>query len=40
MLVVAGANNAGVSSVITNWCYAPPPGEYIITPIATEGGRA
>jgi hypothetical protein len=40
MLVVAGANNAGVSSVITNWCYAPPLGEYIITPIATEGGRA
>ncbi len=40
MLVVAGGNNAGVSSVVTNWCYGPPPGEYIITPIETERGSA
>ena len=38
LLVVAGGFNAGVSSVITNWAYAPPRGEYIITRIATERG--
>jgi hypothetical protein len=38
LLVVAGGYNAGVSSVITNWAYAPPRGEYIITRIATERG--
>lgn len=34
MVVVAGGNNAGISSVVTSWCYAVPPGEYIIKPIA------
>jgi hypothetical protein len=33
-VVVAGGNNAGVSSVITNWGYHVPPGECILQPIA------
>jgi hypothetical protein len=32
-IVVAGGKNAGISSVITSWCYATPPGEFIVTPI-------
>jgi len=34
LLVVAGGNNAGVSSVITQWSHHIPLGEYIVTPIA------
>lgn len=37
LVVVAGAKNAGISSVITNWTYRIPPGDYIVTPI--EGGN-
>lgn len=33
LLIVAGARNSGISSVITNWAYRPPRGEYIITQI-------
>jgi hypothetical protein len=38
LLVVAGGNNAGVSSVITTWMYGIPYGDYITTPIDTDGG--
>ena len=34
LLVVAGGNNAGVSSVITQWSHHIPLGDYIVTPIA------
>jgi hypothetical protein len=34
LLVVAGGNNAGVSSVITQWSHHIPLGQYIVTPIA------
>jgi hypothetical protein len=34
ILVVAGGNNAGVSSVITSWVFPTPVGDYIIKPIA------
>jgi len=33
-IVVAGGKNAGISSVITSWCYAIRPGEFIVSPIA------
>lgn len=33
IVVVAGANNAGVSSVITNWAYQVPQGDFIVKPI-------
>jgi hypothetical protein len=32
-VIVAGGNNAGVSSVITNWGYHVPPGDCIVKPI-------
>lgn len=32
-LVVAGGRNAGISSVITSWCYNTPPGEFILAPV-------
>jgi hypothetical protein len=32
-LIVAGGRNAGISSVITSWCYATPPGEFILSPV-------
>jgi hypothetical protein len=32
-LIVAGGRNAGISSVITSWCYATPPGEFILAPV-------
>ena len=38
MMVVAGGNNAGVSSVISQWSHHIPLGQYIVTPIAP--GRA
>ena len=40
LLVVAGANNAGITSVITNWCYAIKPGDYVTTPIRNQGSAA
>jgi len=38
LLIVAGANNAGISSVITNWGYGIPYGDYITNPIDSDGG--
>ena len=32
-IVVAGGRNAGISSVITSWCYNTPPGEFILAPV-------
>lgn len=32
-IVVAGGKNAGISSVITSWCYSTRPGEFIVSPI-------
>ena len=40
ILVVAGGNNAGVSSVITSWAFPIPLGDYIIKPIATPHPRS
>jgi hypothetical protein len=40
LLVVAGGNNAGVSSVITQWSHHIPLGEYITTPIAPAATAA
>jgi hypothetical protein len=40
ILVVAGGNNAGVSSVITNWAFPIPLGQYIVKPIATQHQRS
>ncbi|GGC48669.1 hypothetical protein [Chelatococcus reniformis] len=40
LLVVAGGNNAGVSSVITNWAFPIPLGEYLIKPITTSPIRS
>ncbi|HEX3916550.1 MAG TPA: hypothetical protein VHW60_04365 [Caulobacteraceae bacterium] len=40
ILVVAGGNNAGVSSVVTNWAFPIPLGDYIIKPIAGPAGKA
>jgi hypothetical protein len=40
ILVVAGGNNAGISSVITNWCFRIPLGDYIVKPIAAGQGAA
>ncbi|MFI5953867.1 hypothetical protein [Cryptosporangium sp. NPDC051539] len=37
-LIVAGGRNAGISSVITSWCYATPPGEFILAPVVRKGG--
>jgi hypothetical protein len=37
VVVVAGANNAGVSSVITPWGYLVPEGELIVKPIRKGG---
>jgi hypothetical protein len=34
LVVVAGGNNAGVTSVIVNWCHRIPQGDYIVKPIA------
>jgi hypothetical protein len=40
ILVVAGGNNAGVSSVITNWAFQIPLGDYIVKPIAEPTTRS
>lgn len=40
ILVVAGGNNAGVSSVITNWAFPIPLGDYIIKPIGAPKRRS
>ena len=32
-IIVAGGKNAGISSVVTSWCYATRPGEFIVTPV-------
>lgn len=32
-IVVAGGRNAGISSVITSWCYNTAPGEFILAPV-------
>lgn len=34
-LIVGGGRNAGISSVITSWCYNTPPGQFILTPVRT-----
>ncbi|GAA1857604.1 hypothetical protein GCM10009836_42250 [Pseudonocardia ailaonensis] len=34
-LIVAGGRNAGISSVITSWCYNTRPGEFILSPVRT-----
>jgi hypothetical protein len=38
LLIVTGGNNAGTSSVITNWMYGIPYGDYVTTKIDTDGG--
>jgi hypothetical protein len=37
LLIVGGGNNAGVSSVITNWAYGVPYGDYVTAAIETNG---
>jgi hypothetical protein len=32
-LIVAGGRNAGISSVITSWCYNTRPGDFILSPV-------
>jgi hypothetical protein len=39
-VIVAGGNNAGVSSVITNWGYHVPAGELILKPVAAAPAGA
>lgn len=40
ILVVAGGNNAGISSVITGWSFPIPLGDYIIKPISKSAHRS